>query len=44
VNIIARTIPALFELAYRTRKLKKKNAQAQAAVPVADDEMIIPSK
>jgi len=46
LTIIARTIPALFELAYRTRKLKKKNAQAQASAPapVTDDEMIIPSK
>src|ERR1044072_4989189 len=44
VRIIARTIPALFELAYRTRKLKQKNAQARAAAPVTDDEMIIPSK
>lgn len=44
IKIIARTIPALFELAYRTRKLKEKAAKATVAAAVPDDEMITPSK
>ena len=46
LKIIAKTIPALFELAYRTRKLKEKAAKAKAnpSVEVSDEEMIIPSK
>jgi lipopolysaccharide/colanic/teichoic acid biosynthesis glycosyltransferase len=46
LKIIAKTIPALFELAYRTRKLKEKAAKAKAtaAIEVSDEEMIIPSK
>jgi len=44
LKIIARTIPALFELAYRTRKLKHKHAAAKASITVEEDEMIIPSK
>jgi exopolysaccharide production protein ExoY len=44
LTIIARTIPALFELAYRTRKLKQKAERAKTSDTIAEDEMIIPSK
>jgi len=47
IHIIAKTIPALFELAYRTRKLKQRaQQQKQHAAPVEalDDDVVIPSK
>ena len=47
LKIIAKTIPALFELAYRTRKLKEK-AKAAAArrdqTEFCEDDIVIPSK
>jgi exopolysaccharide production protein ExoY len=47
LKIIARTIPALFELAYRTRKLKEKAKAAEALrgkTVFSEDDVVIPSK
>jgi exopolysaccharide production protein ExoY len=47
LKIIAKTIPALFELAHRTRKLKEKAKAAEARrneAAFSEDDMVIPSK
>ena len=47
LKIIAKTIPALFELAYRTRKLKQRKAapaRARAEAVFSEDDIVIPSK
>jgi len=44
LTIIMKTIPALFELSYRMRKLKRDAAQPKRAGVFADDEEVIPSK
>jgi lipopolysaccharide/colanic/teichoic acid biosynthesis glycosyltransferase len=44
LTIIAKTIPALFELAYRTRKLKQASARPVATPEAFTEEDVIPSK
>ena len=44
LTIIAKTIPALFELAYRTRKLKQGVARPVATPEAFTEEDVIPSK
>jgi lipopolysaccharide/colanic/teichoic acid biosynthesis glycosyltransferase len=44
LTIISKTIPALFELAYRTRKLKQTASQPRRSAGVFSEEDVIPSK